>query len=343
MATVINAHAANRTFIKCMKSAISKQSKVTVPKKFRIAAQSRGKELMMTLTPIDSARSSVYVLCAMGMTGFFEPSSSLKSSHKHAHLKFVASDGSVLSFVDPWRFGSWRQKGSFEWSKDRGPCPVKEHAHFRRAVADAVSAKPKRFADRPICQVMHDQTLFNGIGNYLRAEVLHRAGVPPFASALEALGSLPAEATENRDPDLLTLCRDVAQEVLNLKMSKYKGGKDAKSEDGEQEQGRWQKWCRVYSHDDASWAVDKQGRRIWYHGAPGKLMARFASKSSESNLTEQSSSKKSTRKKRPSDAKSASKSVLKRPAAESKKAPASKKPRVGKERLSKKPAAVAAK
>jgi hypothetical protein len=34
--------------------------------------------------------------------------------------------------------------------------------------------------NRPVCEVLLNQQYFNGIGNYLRAEILFRAGVPPF-------------------------------------------------------------------------------------------------------------------------------------------------------------------
>jgi len=248
--------------------------------------ESRGKELMMTLTPADGSSSPLYILFSMGMTGFFEARPCLAEVHKHAHLNFVASDEMVLSFVDPWRFGTWQSQKQFEWSPDRGPCPVKEHLAFRCRVVEAVAGKPKRFDRRPICQVLHDQSLFNGIGNYLRAEVLYRAGVPPFASSLEALEKLSSEMPADGDSDLLTLCRDVPSEVIALNLSKYQGGNNSKSEEGDHEHELWQKWLKVYGQEGASWAVDKQGRRIWYFGPPGRLLANFASATSENASSE---------------------------------------------------------
>merc|ERR1711865_243172 len=101
-------------------------------------------------------------------------------------------DDTVLSFADVRRFGTWRCVATPDWPIDRGPDPVREHDEFRRGVAAAVSANPKQFESKPICQVMHDQSLFNGIGNYLRAEILLRAGVPPFANAKDVLAVCPA-------------------------------------------------------------------------------------------------------------------------------------------------------
>merc|ERR1712232_426397 len=44
------------------------------------------------------------------------------------------------------------------------------------------------------------------------------------------------------------------------------------------EDGTWTQWLRVYGQDDASWALDKDGRRIWFHGPPGKLYRKCAQK-----------------------------------------------------------------
>lgn len=281
MADVINAHAARRRFDKCTKSLVNKCKKVRAPVGgFTMSAVSRGKELMITLKPFShTSAKPVFILCNMGMTGFFEVAAGRKSRHPHAHLSFHATDGTVLSFVDVRRFGTWRSLSRPEWPADRGPDPVTDHDAFRRGVINAVSSKPHLFARKPICQVLHDQSIFNGIGNYLRAEVLFRAGVPPFAPAKDVLAKLPVSQVEG-PPDLLTLCRNVPKEVIDMHLSKYQGGPAASTTDTTGEHGRWEKWLRVYSHDDASWAVDQEGRRIWFRGPPGKLYAKFAQKSS---------------------------------------------------------------
>lgn len=273
-----------------------------VPKgAFAISAQSRGKELLITMRAAsalsDGGPGVMYIVCNMGMTGFFEAAPSAQAMHKHAHLSFHATDGSILSYVDVRRFGTWEGLRAPPWELgggligDRGPDPVKEHEAFRSKVVSAVAARPERFAALPICQVLHDQSLFNGIGNYLRAEILHRAGVAPFMPAAEVLANLPQ--LPGQQPDLLTLCRDVPSEVIKLKLTKYQGGNPMASSDtstigptgsmapnGDEDQLAWKRWLRVYGHDDASWAVDKEGRRIWFRGPPGRLYRQFAQKSS---------------------------------------------------------------
>jgi len=279
MSEVINGHAKGRVYIQCATSSVTKMPKVCAPSmRFKISAMSRGKELMITLQPTDrKGGKPVFVLCGMGLTGFFEVAPSSEMIHKHAHLCFHATDKTVLCLVDQMRFGTWRSLAQCEWSADRGPCPVKEYTAFRQNVARAVAAKPTNFEQKPICQVLHDQRLFNGIGNYLRAEVLLRAGVAPFAPAKSVLGNLPAVPGAGHKPDLLTLCQQVPKEVIRLGLTKYQGPQDSGVE-----HGKFERWLRVYGREDALWAVDQQNRRIWFRGAKGALYERYAKKGKES-------------------------------------------------------------
>jgi endonuclease VIII-like 1 len=159
--------------------------------------------------------------------------------HKHAHLNFTAhsldTGLGVLSYVDTRRFGTWALG---EWGKDRGPDPTTEYDEFRASVLDNLN---KPLFDKPICEVLLDQKYFNGIGNYLRAEILHRARVAPFAKARTVLAPLTEKkstptVTPKKNPtpdqplkweevppedDVLALCRTVPLEVLNLGKSGY--------------------------------------------------------------------------------------------------------------------------
>ena len=57
------------------------------------------------------------------------------------------------------------------WSKDRAPDPMFEYEEFRSNVLDNLT---DRIFNKPLCEVMHNQKYFNGIGNYLRAEIIFR-------------------------------------------------------------------------------------------------------------------------------------------------------------------------
>lgn len=80
----------------------------------------------------------------------------------------------VLSFVDYRRFGRW-EVGA-DWGPDRGPDPMWEYPAFRSNVLE--NLKSAAF-NKPICEAMLNQKFFNGIGNYLRAEILYRFVVHP--------------------------------------------------------------------------------------------------------------------------------------------------------------------
>ena len=89
---------------------------------------------------------------------------------KHAHLRFTTQDKKLmLSFVDYRRFGRWHINE--DWGADRGPDIIDEFADFRTNVVDNLD---KADFDKAICETMLNQKYFNGVGNYLRAEVLYR-------------------------------------------------------------------------------------------------------------------------------------------------------------------------
>ncbi len=76
----------------------------------------------------------------------------------------------VLSFVDFRRFGHWEV--NTDWGSDRGPCPILDYENFRQNVI--TNLEDSTFKNKAICEVLLNQRYFNGIGNYLRAEILHR-------------------------------------------------------------------------------------------------------------------------------------------------------------------------
>ena len=74
---------------------------------------------------------------------------------------------------------------------------------------------------------MLNQKYFNGIGNYLRAEILYRAGISPFTSAKRLFENTPPFttseilSTNHKGLILLYLCKAIPQEVLDKGLNKY--------------------------------------------------------------------------------------------------------------------------
>ena len=115
-------------------------------------------------------------------------------------IKFHATNGTTLSFVEVRRFGKWKFKE--DWSKDRGPDPTAEPDNFKYNILKNLD---KKAFEQPIHLILMNQKYFNGIGNYLRAEILYRLpDVDPFSQAREVIEKYPM---------ILELCRDIPRQA----------------------------------------------------------------------------------------------------------------------------------
>ncbi|XP_045864059.1 endonuclease 8-like 1 isoform X4 [Meles meles] len=131
--------------------------------------------------------------------------------------------------------------------------------------------------DQPICEALLDQRFFNGIGNYLRAEILYRLRIPPFEKARKVLEELQQRRpspeltlsqkirAKLQNPDLLELCHSVPKEVVQL------GGKGYGPEHGEEDFAAFRAWLQCYGMPGMSSLRDRRGRTIWFQGDPGPL------------------------------------------------------------------------
>ena len=174
----INAVCRGRVFGgKILKSAVSKCADVDYASEaYVISSESRGKELALTLQCSLDPGNRLRLLFRFGMSGKFR-FTTLDQVPKHAHLQFFARCDSpnpavhVLSFVDVRRFGSWHVIPEGGWGENRGPDPMFDYSSFRRNVLE--NLEDSAF-NRPLCEALLNQKYFNGIGNYLRAEILYR-------------------------------------------------------------------------------------------------------------------------------------------------------------------------
>lgn len=211
------------------KSSVSRNPEVPFESSaYRISASARGKELRLILSPLPGAQPQQEPLALVfrfGMSGSFQlvPREELP---RHAHLRFYTAPPGprlALCFVDIRRFGRWDLGG--KWQPGRGPCVLQEYQQFRENVLRNLADKA---FDRPICEALLDQRFFNGIGNYLRAEILYRLKIPPFEKARSVLEALQQHRpspeltlsqkirTKLQNPDLLELCHSVPKEVVQL-------------------------------------------------------------------------------------------------------------------------------
>lgn len=215
---------------------------------FVIEAASRGKELMLTIStaPEFATEDNIQVrhlVMTMGMGGNFKwvPTG---VTQKHDHLHFISGDG-CLAFVDIRRFGKWKWG---YWNTERGPDPTLDYSEFVSNIMDNLN---HRDFTKPIHEMLMNQKWFNGIGNYLRAEILYRIEGNPFSSSKDYI--------EKYGTELFTLCRDIPMAVYKL------GGgtlKDWKNPFGEI--SSIGSIMKCYYNPTMNKTKDKNGRTFWY-------------------------------------------------------------------------------
>jgi len=238
-------------------------------KSYLISAETRGKELKVFLEDRKNGKNQTHILFRFGMSGCFK-FTPVDEMPKHAHLRFFTIDQKlqqVLSFVDYRRFGRWEVEG--DWGKDRGPDPIFDYENFRQNVLDSLHTAA---FNRPICEAMLNQKYFNGIGNYLRAEILFRAKIPPFNEAREVLEPLVDGEVKSEGPDVLQLCNIVATEVLSLDKGKNY------DPDSEGSENQFSAWLQCYYVEGMNNLTDHNGRTIWFAGEPGPMVPKNAKK-----------------------------------------------------------------
>jgi endonuclease VIII-like 1 len=239
----VNQVSEGATYLRVEKNPVHKCENLDIPfKSFKIKAKSKGKEMVLYFLD-DYSDQFITVRITMGMSGHFKLTNSGDEA-KHAHLKFYRKDGTTLSFVDVRRFGKWKQ--GLAWSEGRGPDPTTEYDEFWKNVMTNLTKLKK-----PLYEMLMDQKYFNGIGNYLRAEIIFRAGdVDPF---------LPAGMQFARYPKLLDLCRDIPL------LAYAKGGGSIKDWDNPfGDESIQERFMLCYGNAEMAKRKDRNGRTFWY-------------------------------------------------------------------------------
>jgi formamidopyrimidine-DNA glycosylase len=121
------------------------------------------------------------VLLHLGMSGSLRIMSTDQAAGKHDHIDFVFTDGTVLRFNDPRRFGSvlWTTEPSTEHPllKDLGPEPLL--SEFNGELLYALSRNRKI----AVKSFIMDSHIVVGVGNIYANEALFMAGISPARQA----------------------------------------------------------------------------------------------------------------------------------------------------------------
>lgn len=144
--------------------------------------------------------------------------------------------------------------------KNRSPDIVNEHVAFRRNLINHLDSSA---FNKPLCEVLLDQRYFNGVGNYLRAEIMYRARVDPFACARTVLcvdrasffSSTPKYTTLDA---FITVCKCVVTEAVAIRRNERGAMQDVVDTE-------FSAWLACFRKDDASSTRDSNGRLVWFY------------------------------------------------------------------------------
>lgn len=192
-----------------------------------LRASSRGKELRLHF----GSQSLVLILgMSGGFKNFHQPLDNTNIHWKHSHLRFRMSDGDWFNWVDVRRFG--KSVGT-DWSQHRGPDIFDEKEGF---IQNILTNLHHSDFSKPIYETLMNQRWFNGIGNYLRAEILGKWNQNPFqpANQIITFGFL--------------------QHLISVVQQSYIIGRDGLD---------WGDWMEYYGKGEN--LIDKGKRRFWFH------------------------------------------------------------------------------
>lgn len=248
MANYINQQCKGLTFDKLEKNPVNKQKlEPRVKGEFKLHAIARGKELQVHHASLDTGRTEVLTI-TMGMSGNFEFNTTGHPRHKWPMLIWSVKDSNHrLELTDHRRFAKWSFR---DWNVSRGPDIVTQHDEFSKRIKESLVVKKLQV---PICEALMNQSYFNGIGNYLLAEILGRLDVNPFQKL--------RDLSKTELNKLLKLCQKIPYEAFVLGGGQLKDWTNPDKKSVED----FNKWKKYYHNEKrCNSVITNTGRRFWY-------------------------------------------------------------------------------
>lgn len=243
----------NTEFVTLEKSPVSKVKtdlSLLTFNKFTVTSKSRGKELIIDFIDIES-ESTKRLKVTLGMSGawvYFNPSNPQYEKYlKHCHLRLTDTKGFILGLYDIRRFAKWSWS---DFNSSRGPCPISQEQQF----IDLIKANwntHKHFQNQKLSEILMNQKWFNGVGNYLRAEILYRLDVNPFQPA--------SLLTKSQIDTLITITINCCKTAYKLGGGQLKNWTNPNGEDPQS----FNDWIKCYGKLNKT--IDATGRTFWYN------------------------------------------------------------------------------
>lgn len=244
----------NNQFVKLEKSPVSKVKtdlSLLTFDKFIVKSKSRGKELTIDFFDTATVQPPMKLKVTLGMSGawvYFDPANPAYAKYlKHCHLRLIDTKGWILGMYDVRRFAKWSWS---DFNTKRGPCPITQTTEFALKITENWKTH-KNFQNQKLSEILMNQTWFNGVGNYLRAEILYRLNINPFQPA--------SQLNQYEIDNLISLTVSCSKTAYLL------GGgqlKDWKNPNGEDPQS-FAQWIKCYGRLNKT--IDATGRTFWYH------------------------------------------------------------------------------
>jgi endonuclease VIII-like 1 len=252
-ADFVNQSSTNRIFKDVWKNPVHKLQTLDLSQHlgkgetFRIRAISRGKELKLEIIPETS--NPFPIIFTLGMGGHFSYNL-IEKRAKHTHFSFLSVDEqSELEFVDVRRFGRWKIS---DWNPDRSPDLTTETDQWKSNILNNLNHKD---FNRPFYEWLMNQRWINGYGNYLRAELVQRMDINPFATAREVITKYQESFFS-----IAPLLPDQAYLLGGGQIYSWSNP----LQDMDIEPYKWKEWMRAYKNPSFNNILDRNGRRFWY-------------------------------------------------------------------------------
>lgn len=164
----------------------------------------KGKFMWWTLK---NSTKTWYMWCTYGMSGQWSTTSGKHSAffiEYNSSGMLVTRDQQKVFFNDQRRFGTLKficdQREHEKKIKSLGPDVLEDPPMPPELFAERILLKP----NRTISEALMDQSCISGIGNYLKAETLYRAGVSPH----RVVTDLTAEEIQKLWAEAILSCRE---------------------------------------------------------------------------------------------------------------------------------------
>lgn len=143
------------------------------------------KELPVKLTAVNckgkfiwfTFGNSWYLFNTLGMTGCWGT-----EQEKHAAVRLTFEDGSNIFFMDPRHFGTIKFAYGSNVLQDKLESLGLDLLDIGLTKKDASGVFKKKIqnSNATLAEILMNQKIFSGVGNYLKAEALYRAKVSPW-------------------------------------------------------------------------------------------------------------------------------------------------------------------